>query len=80
MPSRLWIITIILCVFDVDKTSALLKSLTIRAFGMTRSHSFMHTKSVRVKWLNRAAGLVAEVERALVGPLWGAFDTAVEAE
>lgn len=40
----------------------------------------MHTKSVRVKWLNRAAGLVAEVERALVGPLWGAFDTAVEAE
>lgn len=69
-----------LCVLDVDETSALLEGLTVCALGVSRSHSFMHTKSVRVQRLNRAACLVAEVERALVLPLWGAFDTAIEAE
>jgi hypothetical protein len=31
-------------------------------------------------WLHRAAGLVAEVERAFVLPLWRAFDAAIKAE
>lgn len=69
-----------LCVFDVDYTSALLKSFAICALCVSRSHSFMHTKSVRVQRLNTSACLVAEVEGAFVGPLWGAFDTSVKTE
>jgi hypothetical protein len=40
----------------------------------------MHLKSIRMHWLNGAAGLVAEVESALVGPLRLARDTTREAE
>ncbi len=40
------------------------------AFGVPRSHALMNTKSVRVQRLHTPSGLVAEVERALVLPLW----------
>jgi hypothetical protein len=43
-------------------------------------HTLVHLEHVRVHRLNRAAGLVAEVKSAFVLPLWGAFDTAIEAE
>lgn len=69
-----------LCVLDVDETSALLKSFAVCAFGVSRSYALVDTKSIRMKWLNRAAGLMAEVESAFVGPLWSAFDAAIEAE
>jgi hypothetical protein len=69
-----------LCIFDCDYASTLLKSCAIRTFCLTGRHTLMHLKSIWVHWLNGSAGLVAEVKCALVGPLWGAFDTAVKAK
>jgi hypothetical protein len=40
----------------------------------------MHLKSIWVHWLHRAACFVAEVQRTFVGPLRGAFDTAIKSE
>jgi hypothetical protein len=40
----------------------------------------MHLKSIWVHWLNGAAGLVTEVQRAFVLPLWLARDTTRETE
>ena len=69
-----------LCILDVDETSALLESFAVCAFGVSRSYALVDTKSVRMQRLNRAACLVAKVQRAFVGPLWRAFDAAIEAE
>lgn len=69
-----------LCVLDVDETSALLESFAVCTFGVSRSHALVDTKSIRMQRLHRAAGLVAEVQRTFVGPLWSAFDAAIEAE
>lgn len=43
-------------------------------------HALVDFECVRMKWLHRAAGLVAEIESAFVGPLRSAFDAAIEAE
>jgi hypothetical protein len=40
----------------------------------------MNLKCIRMHWLNTSTGLVAEVQRALVGPLWSAFDAAIKAK
>lgn len=68
------------CVFDCYETSALLERLAICTLGGAMRHAFVDFECIRVKWLNRAAGLVAEVESAFVGPLRSAFDAAIEAE
>lgn len=68
------------CVFDCYETSALLERLAICALGVSRSHALVDPECVWVQRLNTSACLVAEVEGAFVLPLWGAFDTAVEAE
>ena len=68
-----------LCIFDCDYTSTRLKRSAISAFGRTRSDTLVHLEHVRVHWLNRAACLVAEVQRAFVGPLWLARNTTREA-
>ena len=69
-----------LCIFDCYVCSALLKSCAVCAFCLTGSNTLMHLEHVRVHRLNRAAGLVTKVQRAFVGPLRGAFDTAIKSE
>ena len=69
-----------LCIFDIDNTGSCLKSLSVRTLRTSSRYSFMHTKSIRVHWLHRAACLVAEVESAFIAPLRSAFDAAIEAE
>lgn len=68
-----------LCIFDVDNASTCLKSLSVCALCASSRNSFMHTKSIRVHWLNTSAGLVAEVQSAFVCPLRRAFDASIEA-
>ena len=69
-----------LCIFDCYVGCTGLKRLSIRTLCRAMRHTCMHLEHVRVHWLNRAACLVAEVQRALVLPLWGAFDAAIKAE
>lgn len=69
-----------LCIFDCYVCSALLKSCAVCAFCLTGSNTFVNAKSVRMHRLNRAAGLVAEVQCAFVRPLWRAFDTSVKSK
>jgi hypothetical protein len=69
-----------LCIFDCDYASTLLKSPAICAFCRARSDTLMHLKSIWVHWLHRAAGLVTEVESALIGPLWLTRDATRKAE
>jgi hypothetical protein len=40
----------------------------------------MHLECIWMHWLNGAAGLVTEVQRALIGPLWLTRDTTRETE
>jgi len=68
-----------LCIFDCYVCCTCLKRTAIGAFGTSMSNALMHLEHVRVHRLNRTACLVAEVQRALIGPLWRAFDTAIEA-
>lgn len=74
------ITVILLGIFDLYVSCTLLKACTVGLFALARCDFFEHTKSVRVHGLHRATGLVAKVQRALVLPLWSAFDAAVEAE
>ena len=69
-----------LCIFDIDYTSTLLKSLTVCAFGVPRGHALVDAKCVGMKWLHGAACLVAEVQRAFVGPLRLTGDATREAK
>ena len=68
-----------LCIFDCYVCCTCLKSTAICTLCRAMSNALMHLKSIWMHRLNRAAGLVAEVKSALVLPLWGAFDTAIEA-
>ena len=72
--------TIMLCIFDVDNASTALKSCAICTFCGTMRHALVYAKRIRMKRLHTSACLVAEVERAFVGPLRRAFDTTVEAQ
>ena len=69
-----------LCIFDVDNASTSLESLSVCAFCTSSSNTFVNTKCIRVHRLNRASGLVAEVECALVAPLRLAGNATREAE
>ena len=69
-----------LCIFDCYVSCTGLKSCAVCTFCLASSDSFMDAKSIWVHWLNSAAGLVAEVQRALVLPLRRAFDTAIKSE
>lgn len=68
------------CVFDCYETSALLERLAICTLCRAMRDALVDFECIRMKWLNGAAGLVAEVESAFVGPLWGAFDAAIKTE
>ena len=50
------------------------------AFCTSSRDALVHLEHVRVHWLNRAACLVAKIQRAFVLPLRSAFDTAIKAE
>jgi hypothetical protein len=69
-----------LCIFDCYVGCTGLKRLSVCALRGSMSNALMHLKSIWVHWLNRAAGLVAEVQSPFVRPLWGAFDTAIKSE
>jgi hypothetical protein len=69
----------ILGIFDGYVGCSGLKSLSVCAFCTSSSNTFVNTKSVRVHWLDTSSGLVTKVQRAFVGPLRSAFDTAIEA-
>lgn len=67
------------CVFDGYVGCTLLKGFSVCTLCRSVSNALMHLECIRMHRLNRAAGLVAEVQSAFVGPLWGAFDTAIKA-
>ena len=67
-------------IFDCYVGCSGLKRTAICTFCRAMCDTFVNFECVRMHWLNRAAGLVAEVESAFIGPLRSAFDTAIEAE
>ena len=69
-----------LCIFDCYVGCTGLKSCAVCTFCFTGRHTLVNLKHVRVHWLNRAAGLVAEVKSALVLPLRRTFDAAIKSE
>lgn len=71
-------IIMFLCIFDCYECCALLERLTICAFCRTMRHTLVDLKCIRMHRLHRAAGLVAEVQCTLVGPLRSAFDASVK--
>jgi len=68
-----------LCIFDCYVGCTGLKCTAIGSFGTSMSNALVHLEHVRVHRLNRAACLVAEVQRALIAPLRSTFDTAIKA-
>lgn len=58
----------------------MLERLAICTLGGAMRDAFVDFKRVRVQRLHRATCLVAEVQRAFVGPLWRAFDAAIKTE
>ena len=72
--------TIMLCIFDVDNASTALKSCAICTFCGTMRYFFEYLKGIRMKRLHTSACLVAEVERAFVGPLRLAGNATVKAQ
>lgn len=73
-------IIMFLCIFDCYECCALLERLTICTFCRAMRHALVNLECVRMQRLNRAAGLVAEVQCALVSPLWLTRDATREAE
>ena len=69
-----------LCIFDCYVCCTGLKSTAIGSFGTSMSNALVHLEHVRVHRLNTSACLVAEVQRALIGPLRSTFDTSVKSK
>lgn len=66
------------CVFDCYVCCTALKACAICTLGGAMRDALVDFECIRMQRLHRATGLVAEVQRALVGPLRSAFDASVK--